>query len=88
MNTTVWLISFTDSNNKRTQTVHTHNCVADFRVIDKNATAQEIDCAIVAELVEAVREYRAELRKPIGCGTYDQVVNRVDAALTNIRGDK
>jgi hypothetical protein len=40
--------------------------------------------AAVAELIEAVREYRLELRKPIGCGTYEACVARVDTALDNI----
>ena len=77
MNTTVWLISFTDLGEK-VQKVHTHNCIADFRLLDPSATVQAIDCAAVAELIEKLDKY-------LDSSTLDARMDLIDA-LANIGG--
>ncbi|KZC17046.1 hypothetical protein RHOFW510R12_01370 [Rhodanobacter sp. FW510-R12] len=84
MNTTAWLISFTGSDGVKVQKVHTHNCIADFRTIDPNATAQAIDCAAVAELIEAAEravEAFEELGKARGVASNHFARRECEAAM-------
>lgn len=52
MNTLVWLIAFTGRAGAPDLVVHTHNCVRDYQLLDPQATAQQIDCSAVRDLIE------------------------------------
>jgi hypothetical protein len=56
MNTLVWLITFQPRDGMAQSHVYMHNCIADYRLIDPDATVQQIDCAAVAALVDAAKE--------------------------------
>ena len=54
MNTRVWLVRFTDRNERPAAVVHTHNPIADYRQVDPKATAVAIDVSGALALIEAV----------------------------------
>lgn len=94
MNTTVWLISFTTSNGERVQKVHTHNCVADYRLLVGGANVQEIDCAAVAELQRVaifvsgrIFRWRTEGSAP-SYREWMETEEMLDAAIARVGGAK
>lgn len=58
MNTTVWLIRYTDKHGQARAVAQLHNCVADYRAnIDPRATVQRIDLAKLIEAAQGAADF-------------------------------
>ena len=61
MNTTVWLIRYTDKHGQARAVAQLHNCVADYRAnIDPRATVQAFDAAALLEAGQAAADFSFE----------------------------
>lgn len=55
MNTSIWLIRFTDSAGQSCAAAYASNAIADFRDVDPAATAEKLDVLALADLLCADR---------------------------------
>lgn len=61
MNTTVWLIRYTDARGQQRAVAQLHNCVADYRAnVDPRATVQAMDVAALADAAQAAADFSFE----------------------------
>lgn len=86
MNTNAWLIRYT-VDGKQFATVHTHNAVADYRLLDPAATVVRIDCAAVAGLIEAAMNYEVVQGQAVSFLEVRITRKRLFAALANCKGE-
>lgn len=61
MNTTVWLIRYTDARGQQRAVAQLHNCVADYRAnVDPRATVLQFDAAALVNAAQAAADFSFE----------------------------
>lgn len=92
MNTTAWLITYRRMRDGEiVKHAMLHNGVADYRMFDPSASAQEIDLDAVVELIKGcdllLKQYMAVPEFTMGGALTNEPFTKIAAALARIGGE-